>query len=155
MPSARSEDLLRRRRLAAQRLTDGAVASSAEEAAGTVLGIQAQDVRASGLAIRARVPGVTREQIAAADLVRTWTVRGTVHLVAAADLPWMNALTGPRNVRRFDQLMTKRANLETARAIRPAALEILADGPMTRGDAASSGSKNAASHRWASTRSTS
>ena len=132
MSPGRSDDLLRRRRLAAQRLTDGAAASSPADAARAVLGIQAQDVRAAGLAIRARTPGVTREQIAAADLVRTWTVRGTVHLLAADDLPWMDALTGPRNVRRFDQLMIKRANLETARAIRPAALEILADGPMTR-----------------------
>jgi hypothetical protein len=132
MPTASHDDLLRRRRLAAQRLTEATAGSSPADAARTVLGIQAQDVRAAGLAIRARVPDIDREAIAAAGLVRTWTVRGTVHLLAADDLPWIDALTGPRNVRRFDQLMIKRGNLEAARAIRPAALEILADGPLTR-----------------------
>jgi hypothetical protein len=127
-----SADEIRRRRLRAQRLATGAKASSVTEAASSVLGIQAQDLRAAGLSIRARVPGATRADLAAADLVRTWTVRGTVHLLAADDLPWLDSLTGPRNMRRLDALMRKRSNLEVAEAIRPAALEILADGPMTR-----------------------
>lgn len=127
-----SPEQLRRRRLASQRLTPETWVGSPAEAARAVLGIQAQDVRAAGLAIRSRVPGVTREQIDAAPLVRTWTARGTVHLLAADDLPWIDALTGPRNRRRFDALMVKRENLEIAQQIRPAAIEILADGPMTR-----------------------
>ena len=99
-----------------------------------VLGVQAQDVRAAGLAIRSRVADVTREQIDAAPLVRTWTVRGTAHLIAADDLPWIDALTGPRNRRRFDALMVKRENLGVARAILEPAIDILAAGPMTRAD---------------------
>ena len=79
-------------------------------------------------------PAARRPILAAAGLVRTWTVRGTVHLLAADDLPLIDALTGPRNRRRFDALMNKRGNLETAETIRPAALEILADGPMTRAE---------------------
>ena len=98
------------------------------------LGVQAQDVRAAGLAIRSRVADVTREQIDAAPLVRTWTVRGTAHLIAADDLPWIDALTGPRNQRRFDALMVKRENLGVARAILEPAIDILAAGPMTRAD---------------------
>lgn len=131
MPAA-DDETLRRRRLLSQRLAPGAAASTPEEAARAVLGIQAQDLRAAGLAIRARVPTAVPTAIAEAELVRTWTVRGTVHLLAADDLPWLDALTGPRNRRRFDALMIKRGNLATAEAIRPAALEILADGPMTR-----------------------
>jgi hypothetical protein len=127
-----SADEIRRRRLRAQRLAAGAEASSVAEAASSVLGIQAQDARAAGLAIRARVPTASRDDVAAADLVRTWTVRGTVHLLAADDLPWLDALTGPRNRRRCDALMRKRSNLEVAEAIRPAALELLATGPLTR-----------------------
>lgn len=126
------EETRRRARLRSQRLAPGSGAATPAEAARAVLGIQAQELRAAGLAIRARVPGARPADLAGAGLVRTWTVRGTVHLVAADDLPWIDALTGPRNRRRFDALMTKRGNLGIAEAIRPAALEILADGPITR-----------------------
>lgn len=127
-----SAESVRRRRLRNQRLAPGAQAAAPAEVARAVLGIQAQDLRAAGLSIRARAPGVAPAGLAAADLVRTWTVRGTAHLLAADDLPWIDALTGPRNRRRFDALMRKRSNLETALAIRPAALEILAAGPLSR-----------------------
>lgn len=131
--TARTDETLRRARLHSQRLSPGATATSPEEAAGAVLGIQAQDLRAAGLAVRARVPAARPDDLDAADLVRTWTARGTAHLVTRPDLPWITAFTGPRNRRRFDGLMAKRSNLGTAEAIRPAALEILAtDGPMTR-----------------------
>jgi len=129
-----ADEILRRRRLLSQRLAPGAGVSSPAAAARAVLGIQAQDLRAAGLAIRARVPGADPAAIGRADLIRTWTARGTAHLIAADDLPWIDALTGPRNRRRFDALMIKRGNLATAEAIRPAALEILADGPMTRAE---------------------
>lgn len=126
------DEILRRARLRSQRLAPGSGAATPAEAARAVLGVQAQDLRATGLAIRARVPGAGPADLADAGLVRTWTVRGTVHLLAADDLPWIDALTGPRNRRRFDALMAKRVNLGTAEAIRPAALEILADGPLAR-----------------------
>ena len=127
-------ETLRRRRLAAQRLAPGTAAAKPADAARAVLGIQAQDLRAAGLAIRARVPDCAPADLAGAGLVRTWTVRGTAHLLAADDLPWIDALTGPRNRRRFDALMEKRSNLETARTIRPVALELLAAGPLTRAE---------------------
>ena len=128
------EAQLLRMRLAAQRLAPATAAADPAEAVRAVLGVQAQDVRAAGLAIRSRVPGVTRRDVDAAPLVRTWTVRGTAHLIAADDLPWIDALTRPRNQRRFDALMVKRENLEVARAILDPAIEILGGGPMTRAD---------------------
>lgn len=134
MSAGGEEETIRRARLRSQRLAPGSAADSPAAAARAVLGIQAQDLRAAGLAVRARVPGARPDSLAAAGLIRTWTVRGTVHLVAADDLPWIDALTGPRNRRRFDALMAKRGNTATAEAIRPAALEILADGPMTRAE---------------------
>lgn len=133
MPADRDESL-RRRRLAAQRLVPETAAAAAADAARAVLGIQAQDLRAAGLAVRVRVPGAVPSDLASTELVRTWTVRGTAHLLAADDLPWIDALTGPRNRRRFDALMKKRSNLETAEAIRPAALDLLAAGPLTRAE---------------------
>ena len=59
-------------------------------------GVQAQDIRASGLALRARVPGLVRGDVDAAELVRTWTVRGTVHLIPSSDRGWLHALCAPR-----------------------------------------------------------
>jgi hypothetical protein len=125
---------LARLRLAAQRLTPETAAGDAADAALAVIGIQAQDVRASGLSLRSRVPGLEREAfLADAGLVRTWTLRGTVHLHAAEDLPWLHSLTAARNLARYDGLMAKRGNLEIARSLLPDIIEILAErGPMTR-----------------------
>ena len=94
---------LRAGRLAAQRLTPATACTSAEEAALAVIGVQAQDLRAAALALRSRVPGLTRSAVRAAPLLRTWTVRGTVHLIAASDRPWLHALFARRNARVFSQ----------------------------------------------------
>ena len=75
--------------------------ASAEEAARAVIGVQAQDLRAAELALRSRVPGLTRAAVRAAPLLRTWTVRGTVHLITASDRPWLHALLAERNARVF------------------------------------------------------
>jgi hypothetical protein len=80
-----ADERLRAGRLAAQRLTPATACRSAEEAALAVIGVQAQDLRAAALALRSRVPGLTRSAVRAAPLLRTWTVRGTVHLIAASD----------------------------------------------------------------------
>jgi len=121
-------------RLASQRLTPETAAADALEAARAVVGIQAQDLRAMGLALRSRVPGLERAAIIEhPELVRTWTVRGTVHLVAADDLPWLHALTGPRNARRFELLIAKRGNLEHARSILSDLVATLErEGPLSR-----------------------
>ncbi|MBV9310252.1 MAG: hypothetical protein JOZ73_05445 [Solirubrobacterales bacterium] len=72
------EERVRRARLAAQRLTPATACASAEEAARAVIGVQAHDLRAAGLALRSRVPGLTRGDVRAAALLRTWTIQGTV-----------------------------------------------------------------------------
>lgn len=55
-------------------------------------GIQAQVLSAAELALWARVDGLTREHVQSAlwqdrTLVKTWAMRGTLHLMRAADLP--------------------------------------------------------------------
>src|SRR5918911_2373423 len=57
-----------------------------------VLGVQAQVMSAAELAIGARVDGLTREDVQRAlwqdrTLVKTWAMRGTIHVFAAEDLP--------------------------------------------------------------------
>lgn len=124
---------LARLRLAAQGLTPETAAPDGPAAARRVLGIQAQNTRAAGLALRSRVRGIERVAVdGGRDLIRTWTVRGTVHLIATDDLPWMHSLTGPRNRRRFDALMAKRGNPELARDLLPDLVELLEPGPLTR-----------------------
>jgi hypothetical protein len=113
-------DRLRRLRLAAQRLAPGAGAPDPLAATRAVVGIQAQDIRAAGLSLRSRVPGLTRAAVdEAGGLIRTWTFRGTVHLIAADDRPWIHALTGARNAARFESWIIKRGELDLFRELCP------------------------------------
>lgn len=80
-------------------------ASSVTAAAAMVAGIQAQDGSASRLGVRARSARTTEAHVLAAiehrQVVRTWLMRNTIHLVPADDLRWMTALLGPMIRRRF------------------------------------------------------
>ena len=74
--------------------------------------VQAQDYASALWAVGQRTLGGTERSVeqALADgrIVRTWPLRGTLHLVAARDVHWLLALLGPRVVarsaRRFAQL---------------------------------------------------
>jgi hypothetical protein len=67
-------------------------------------------------------------------LVRTWTVRGTAHLLDPADLGPLHSLTGPRLQRYIGGLMAKRGNIEGARALLADAVGLLEPGPLSRAD---------------------
>ena len=123
---------LRGARLAAQRLTPATACSSAEEAALAVIGIQAQDLRAAALALRSRVPGLTRDAVDAAPLLRTWTVRGTVHLIAASDRPWLHALLAERNARVFGARFERFGIVEEVNAMRADVVELCGERPRDR-----------------------
>jgi hypothetical protein len=127
-----SAERVRRLRLAAQRLSPGAQAADAREAAASVCGVQAQDLRAAALALRARVPGLERSAIADAGLIRVWTVRGTIHLLPAEDWPWMHAVVGERFLARMEQLLEKRGALELARSVLGDLVELISAEPLTR-----------------------
>jgi winged helix DNA-binding protein len=70
-----------------------------------VFGLQAQDRAAALLAVRARTDGASPDL---SGIVRTWAMRGTLHLLAADDLPTALAIFGPlllaRGQRRLTQL---------------------------------------------------
>ncbi len=123
---------MRRARLAAQRLTPATACASAEQAALAVIGVQAQDLRAAALALRSRVPGLARSAIRAAPLVRTWTVRGTVHLIAASDRPWLHALLAERNARVFGARFERFGISEEVKAMRSDVVELCAERPRDR-----------------------
>lgn len=115
----------------------------APDAAGVVthhLAMQSQDFRASRWAVGSRLPGSTEPDIVAAydsgAIVRSWPMRGTVHVVAAGDLPWMLEHLGPRALmgvrNRWAYLGIDESFLERARDV---ALELLrGGGRATRGE---------------------
>jgi hypothetical protein len=127
-----TDERLRRARLAAQRLTPATACASAEQAALAVIGVQAQDVRASALALRSRVPGLTRSAIRAAPLVRMWTVRGTVHLIAASDRSWLQALLAERNARMFGARFERFGISAEVKAMRSDVVDLCAERPRDR-----------------------
>jgi len=63
-------------------------------------GIQAQEAPAAALAIRARSSRLVEADVEQArvqerTIIRTWLLRGTLHLVATEDLGWLLPLLGP------------------------------------------------------------
>lgn len=62
--------------------------------------LQAQDVASGHWSIGVRCPGATEatvlESFERGDIVRTWPMRGTIHVVPARDVSWMLNLMGPR-----------------------------------------------------------
>lgn len=106
-------------------------------------GVQAQDLGAATLAIRARSRGLVADDVRRAreedrSIVLTWCMRGTLHLVAAEDVGWLLGLLGglfiAKGRRRY-------AELGLTSEIRAAATDtihqVLATrGPQTRGELA-------------------
>jgi hypothetical protein len=85
--------------------------------------VQAQDYLGSLWAIGLRLPGSREADIERAlsdkSIVRTWPMRGTLHIVAAADVRWMLALLTPaivaRGARRLAELDIGEADLRRSR----------------------------------------
>jgi hypothetical protein len=126
------DERLGRLRLAAQRLTPETAAADAPAAARAVVGVQAQDVRAASLALRSRVPGLRRADVNESGLIRTWTVRGTVHLIDPSDWPWLQAAVGGRNRIRFDAAMRKRGDYDVAVRMLDDFVAVLGERPLDR-----------------------
>src|SRR4051794_7816810 len=105
----------------------------------SLLAVQAQDLRGARLALRARAEGLTAAAVDAAlgderSVVVAWLGRGTLHLVAREDYPWLLGLTAPTRAaagaRRLRQEGVAEADAERAVAIVERALG--AEGPLTR-----------------------
>lgn len=70
-----------------------------------VVGLQAQDVRAARLSVRVRTAGLQVSDVDNAvtnhEVVRTWAMRGTLHMLAKEDVGWIVGLLGPYFARRL------------------------------------------------------
>jgi hypothetical protein len=116
-------------RLVAQRLA-GPRAPDPAAAVRRLLAAQAQDLPGALVSTALRTDGAARAAVEraldAGELVRSWPMRGTLHLVAADDLPWLLALTAPRVVagagHRRARLELDDATLERAREVAVGAL---------------------------------
>ena len=134
-----TDDRLRHLRMRAQRLA-GRRPRDVAEVVRAVGGLQAQDTPASRLAVRPRSTGLDEAAVRRAcdqdrSVVRTWAMRGTLHLVAAEDAGWLLALLGPvfaaADRRRRLQLGLDDDLCERALEALPA---VLAGGPLSRAD---------------------
>jgi Winged helix DNA-binding domain len=104
-----------------------------------LLAVQAQDLRAARLALRARGKGLTAADVDRAltverSLAVGWLGRGTLHLVRPEDYPWLLGLTAPpqaaRSRRRLRQEGVSAADAQRAVAVIEGALA--SEGPLGR-----------------------
>jgi hypothetical protein len=116
-------------RLVAQRISASDLATPGD-AARWMLAMQGQDWPGAKWSIGLRAPGSTEATVEGAfdsgDIVRSWPMRGTLHVVPAEDLGWMLSLTTARSVRsvaaRRALLGITEADVERARDAAVAAL---------------------------------
>jgi hypothetical protein len=104
-----------------------------------LLAIQGQDPRGARLAIRARTSGLSAADVDRAltderTLTIAWLNRGTLHLVASEDYPWLHSLVAPTlrtSARR--RLAAEDIGSDAAdRALQTIARSIAKEGPLTR-----------------------
>lgn len=104
-------------------------------------GVQAQDADSAILAVGIRNRELVASQIEDARLkersiVRTWGFRGTLHLLATADLGWLLSLLGPelvrRSRRRYAELALSQERYTSAVRLMDTVLS--KQGPMTRAE---------------------
>jgi hypothetical protein len=113
-----------RLRVANHRLV-GSTLKSPLEAARLLLAAQAQDFASACWSLGLRAPGVTEAAVIAAfasgEVVRSWPLRGTLHVTAAEDLPWLLELLSPRALKlttsRHRELDLTEKTLERAREV--------------------------------------
>lgn len=100
MPIVLTNDQVRLLRIRSQRLTPQP-GSSVLDVVRETGGLQAQESLAGALSVRARGDGaltasdVDRARLEERSVVRTWAMRGTLHLVATEDIGWLLPLLEP------------------------------------------------------------
>lgn len=145
-----TEEAVRRLRVGAQLLHRPERGLPVGELVRRLGGVQAQALGAEqggrggvgadpGLALRARAPGLTPDQVDRARLsersvVWTWAMRGTLHLVATDDLGWLLPLIAPARLpsarRRLRELGVDVD--DSARAVHLITRMLADEGPLTR-----------------------
>lgn len=111
-----SKSSLARLRLLSQRLLVSPMATPAEVVR-WMLAMQAQDLQGAlySVGMRMQRPALSKVRAAldAGEIVRSWPMRGTLHLCPAEDLAWMLSLAAPRVIA---SLKTRHRELEISAA---------------------------------------
>jgi hypothetical protein len=143
MPSPRREITALRisaQRIATKRISSPGDLHSPVDVARWMLALQSQDLPGARWSLGLRLPGSTDADIeralAAGEIVRSWPMRGTLHITAPEDLGWMIDIAARRQAtwaakRRGDLEITD-AHLVAAGDI---AAELMAGGSAVRRDA--------------------
>src|SRR5690349_7051616 len=125
-------------RMRRQHLLAPAPRTRLEDVVGTHVAIQAQVMSSAELSLRARVRGLRRDDVRDAlwrdrSLVKTWAMRGTLHLVAADELPELVRALGMRlNWQSAVWLRYFKVTRDEMISLQDAIGEILTDEPVTR-----------------------
>lgn len=130
---------LRLARIGAQRLADGTrLGPDPAAIARAVCAVQAQSFDAAMHQLRVRSVGLTTARVLRAfeddrSIVRTWLMRGTLHLCAADDVRWLLDILGP-NANRLGERRRVEVGLDDATCRRGLDVlrKALANGPMAR-----------------------
>ena len=133
-----SRGILGRLRLASQGLA-GSGFPGVPAAGRWMTAMQAQDLQSALWAVGQRVPGARASDVRGAldrgEIVRSWPMRGTLHLLAPEDLKWMLAITSGRLVRslagRHRELGITESDVDAAAR---AALRLVSGGPASRSE---------------------
>jgi hypothetical protein len=123
-------------RLARHGLAPRLAPESLVEVASRLFGIHAQVMSAAELALGARMDGLTPQVVRAAlwqdrRLVKTWAMRGTLHLLAADDLP-LHAAARAIDPLGWIDFEANGISEDQARLFMEAVPEVLSREPMTR-----------------------
>lgn len=124
-------------RLQQQRIV-GSTLRTPAEVVSWLLAVQAQDYSGSlwavGLRMQAAIEADIERAIGEGRLVRTWPMRGTLHLMAAADVRWMLELLAVRSIARDVGRLERDHGLDAAmmKRCRKIVEKHLRDGPRRR-----------------------
>ena len=111
------------------------------EVARRLIAIQAQYAASVPLAIWTRSPNLSSDWVKAAlsekrTLVKTWCLRGTVHILASTDLAMMVQAVGEQHLRDYEYFMKTRRSVDRQRlqGLNKAILRALAQRPLRRSE---------------------
>lgn len=142
-------------RLAGQHLARPAPRSTLLDVLSEVCGVQAQVASAARLSLAARVEGVTDSAIEKAlledkSLVKTWAMRGTLHLVPARDLSLYVLVGSLHRIRNLRQWLARGGvNVTKLESLSDSIVEALGEGPLTRKEiAARVGDRHGKTRAW-------
>ena len=135
-PPELTDDDMRRARVGAQLLHRPGRPSTVASLVAALLAVQAQDIVAAPLALRARSRRLTASDVASAredrSIVRAWGPRGTLHLIANSDVDWLVPLVNSGTAGSLRRLAQEGVVGEPDALVRVTERALSGAGPLTK-----------------------